>query len=130
MGRSGPKAPGDRRLFAFLLASFAGLPLTSGFIAKFSVFSAAVGHGGATGTTLVVLGVLCSAITVYAYFKVVRTMYFGQDATDDAAAPGDVVVPSAATTFAIAVGTLVTVVLGVAPSTLLDLAERCSQFVR
>ena len=36
--------------FAFLMLAFAGIPLTSGFVAKFGVFSAAIGTGGATGT--------------------------------------------------------------------------------
>ena len=38
--------------------------------------------------------------------------------------------PSAMTTFSIAMGTLTTLALGVVPSSLLDLADRASQFVR
>src|SRR5699024_3601089 len=51
----------------------AGLPLTSGFIAKFAVFSAAV-TGGAP--SLVVLGVLTSAIAASFYVRVIVVMFF------------------------------------------------------
>lgn len=130
----GRRNPVVAALFAFLLLSFAGIPLTSGFVAKFAVFSAAVGRGGATGTTLAVIGVLASAVTVYIYFRVIVLMYFGgreaTDGQDRQVVVGSAVTPSALTTFAIAIGTLVTLVLGVAPATLLDLAERSSQFLR
>jgi len=41
-----------------------------------------------------------------------------------------VVVPSVLTTISVALGVAVTVVLGVAPSPVLDLTERASQFIR
>jgi len=127
----GRRHPVVAAVFAFLLLSFAGIPLTSGFVAKFAVFSAAVGHGGATGTTLAVIGVLASAVTVYVYFRVIVLMYFGdRDNRKEFGSEVVAVTPSALTTFAVAIGTLVTLLLGVAPSTLLDLAERCSQFLR
>ncbi len=138
LGRRHPVVAG---VFAFLLLSFAGIPLTSGFVAKFAVFAAAIGHGGATGTTLAIIGVLCSAITVYVYFRIIIVMYFGDRGGLAAAGAGPAAVdggevdtvaltPSALTTFAIAIGTLVTIVLGIVPGTLLDLVERCSQFIR
>ena len=118
--------------FAFLMLAFAGIPATSGFMAKFAVFSAAVGTGGATGTVLVVVGVLCSAITVFVYARVIVLMYFGDPPGDSGNADNavEVVVPSVTTTFAIAIGTVITLALGVVPSALLDLADRASQFVR
>jgi NADH-quinone oxidoreductase subunit N len=108
------------------MLAFAGIPLTSGFVSKFAVFSAAVGSGGASGTVLVVVGVVCSAITVFVYARVIVLMFFSE-AADDAV---EVVTPSVSTTFSIAIGTLVTLALGVLPSALLDLADRASQFVR
>jgi NADH-quinone oxidoreductase subunit N len=111
--------------FAFLMLAFAGIPLTSGFVSKFAVFSAAVGSG-ATGTVLAVVGVLCSAITVFVYARVIVLMFFSEAPTEKV----EVVMPSAMTTFSIAVGTLTTLALGIVPASLLDLADRASQFVR
>ncbi len=123
LGRSHPLVAGA---FAFLMLAFAGVPLTSGFVAKFAVFSAAIGTGGATGSVLVVIGVLCSAITVFVYLRIIVLIYFS-DAPDDSVI---VVTPSAVTTFAIATGTMITLALGVLPSALLDLADRASVFIR
>ncbi|GAA2164494.1 NADH dehydrogenase subunit N [Humibacillus xanthopallidus] len=111
--------------FAFLMLAFAGIPLTSGFVSKFAVFSAAVGSG-ATGTVLAVVGVLCSAITVFVYARVIVLMFFSEAPAEKV----EVVTPSAMTTFSIAIGTLTTLALGVVPASLLDLADRASQFVR
>jgi len=122
----GKRYPVVAAAFAFLMLAFAGIPLTSGFVSKFGVFSAAVGTGGATGTVLAVVGVLCSAITVFVYARVIVLMFFS-DAPDDGV---EVVTPSVSTTFSIAIGTLITLALGVLPSALLDLADRASQFVR
>lgn len=122
----GKRYPLVAAAFAFLMLAFAGIPLTSGFVAKFGVFSAAVGTGGATGTVLAIVGVLCSAITVFVYARIIVLMFFS-DAPDDAV---EVVTPSVSTTFSIAIGTMITLALGVLPSALLDLADRASQFVR
>ncbi|MCL2090275.1 MAG: NADH-quinone oxidoreductase subunit NuoN [Micrococcales bacterium] len=59
--------------FMVFLLSFAGIPLTAGFVGKFAVFSAAV-SGGAW--PLALIGVLASAVAAFAYFKVVVLMYF------------------------------------------------------
>ncbi|MDN5790115.1 MAG: NADH-quinone oxidoreductase subunit NuoN [Micrococcales bacterium] len=123
LGRNHPLVAGT---FAFLLLAFAGIPLTSGFVAKYVVFSAAIGTGGATGTGLVIIGIVCSAITVFVYLRIIVLMYFS-DAPDDTVA---FVTPSAVTTFSIAIGTMVTLALGVLPAALLDLADRSSVFIR
>ena len=123
LGRRYPVVAG---VFSFLMLAFAGIPLTSGFVAKFGVFSAAVDTGGTTGTVLAIIGVLCSAITVFVYARVIVLMFFSE-APDEAV---EVVTPSPSTTFSIAIGTMVTVALGVLPSALLDLTDRASQFIR
>jgi NADH-quinone oxidoreductase subunit N len=56
------------------LLSLAGIPLTAGFFAKYFVLSAAVQAGGLLW--LVILGVLCAAISAYYYFRVIIAMYF------------------------------------------------------
>ena len=59
--------------FLVFLLSFAGIPLTAGFVGKFAVFSAAVSAGA---WPLALVGVLMSAVAAFAYFKVVMLMYF------------------------------------------------------
>jgi len=109
--------------FAFLLLAFAGIPLTSGFTAKFAVFSAAVGHGGAV---LAFIGVLASAVTAFVYVRLIVLMYFSEPAGDSTV----VVTPSIVTTLAVALGTVATLVLGVLPSSVLDLASSSALFLR
>jgi len=55
----GRKSPLVSAAFAFLLLSFAGIPLTAGFVGKFAIFSAAYKSGN---ISLVVVGVLASAL--------------------------------------------------------------------
>ena len=120
LGKNHPVVAG---VFAFLLLAFAGIPLTSGFTAKFAVFSAAIGHGA---TVLAVIGVLSSAIAAFVYVRVIVLMYFSEPAGDTVRA----VSPSILTAVAVTIGVLVTLVLGVAPSPLLDLAARSALFLR
>lgn len=56
------------------LLSLAGIPLTAGFFAKYFVLTAAVQQGELLW--LVVLAVLCAAISAYYYFRVIIAMYF------------------------------------------------------
>ncbi len=120
LGKSHPVVAGA---FAFLLLAFAGIPLTSGFTAKFAVFSAAVGHGA---TPLAVVGVLASAIAAFVYVRVVVLMYFTEPAGDSVR----VVSPSILTSAAVTLGVAMTLVLGVVPGPLLDLASRSALFLR
>lgn len=56
------------------LLSLAGIPATAGFMAKFYMLSAAINNGKVLW--LVILAVLCAAISVYYYFRVIQAMYF------------------------------------------------------
>ena len=109
--------------FALVLLALAGIPLTSGFTAKFAVFSAAV-KGGAT--PLVIVGVLASAIAGFFYARVIVLMFFAEPKDDDTY----VAVPGIPTAVALAVGLGVTVALGVVPGRLLQLASDSGVFVR
>ena len=117
------RSPVTAVVFTFLLAAFAGIPLTSGFTAKFAVFSAAW-DGGAEA--LVIVGVVMSAVAAFFYFRVVVLMFFSAPAAEGPS----VVVPSPLTTVAIAIGAGVTLLLGVYPSEVLELAARSTQLVR
>jgi NADH-quinone oxidoreductase subunit N len=119
----GKRSPLVGGIFAVLLFALAGIPLTSGFMAKFAVFKAAI-EGGAT--TLVIVGVLASAVTAFFYARVVVLMFF-QDPAEDGPT---VAVPGATTAIAIAVSLAVTVLLGVWPQPVLDLADKAALFIR
>ncbi len=122
LGRSHPFVAGT---MALLLLTFTGIPLTSGFTAKFAAFAPAVAHGGTAGVILVVIGVLCSMITAFVYVRVILMMYFTEG-------KGDVVAlsPSLLATVGIAVAVVATIGLGVMPGPVLDLANQASQFIR
>ncbi|MBC7299591.1 MAG: NADH-quinone oxidoreductase subunit NuoN [Nocardia sp.] len=118
----GRRSPWLASAFALLLLSFAGLPLTSGFVGKFAVFAAASGTGYAT---LVIIGVLCSAIAAFFYVRVIVLMFF----TDPPADPPIVTAPFA-TTLVVAFSAGATLLLGLFPQPILDLADRSSVFLR
>ena len=112
-------------VFALFLLSFAGIPLTSGFVGKFAVFQAAIAGGD---LALVVVGVVASAIAAFFYARVIVLMFFSDPVPD-----GPVVtVPSVFTGIAVGVGALSTVVLGVFPEPVLSLANHAATqlFVR
>jgi NADH-quinone oxidoreductase subunit N len=56
------------------LLSLTGIPLTAGFQAKFYMLMAAVQNGH--HIWLVILAVLCAAISAYYYFRIIQAMYF------------------------------------------------------
>jgi NADH-quinone oxidoreductase subunit N len=58
------------------LLSLAGIPLTAGFFAKYYMLMSAAGTEGYLW--LIILAVLCAAVSVYYYFRVIQAMYFKQ----------------------------------------------------
>jgi len=121
----GKRSPLVAGVFALFLIAFAGIPLTSGFIGKFAVFQAAI-QGGAVW--LVVIGAIASAILAFPYVRVIVLMFFSEPAPDGPA----VVRPSAFTGVAVGIGAVATVVLGIVPEPLLNLANHAAAqlFVR
>lgn len=120
----GKRSPVVAGVFAFFLLAFAGIPLTSGFTGKFAVFKAAVEEGA---TPLVVVAVIASAVAAFFYVRVIVVMFFSEPDPD-----GPVVVAGPATAVAVALGVTATVVLGVLPQPILDLAGQATtqMFVR
>ena len=96
------------------LLGMAGLPLTSGFVAKLGVFLQAW-QGGLEW--LVVVAVLASAMAIYLYLRVIVTMYMQSPGTDDRVAS------DRPTLWALGFATAVTVVLGIFPQPLLKMVE-------
>ncbi len=118
----GKRYPVAGVVFSLILLSFAGIPLTSGFISKFAVFTAAAGGGA---IPLVVIGVVASAIAVYFYVRVIMLMFFTEPPDD---AP-DVLPPGSMTLVTIALCLSITFVLGTFPQPVLDLADAASRFL-
>lgn len=120
LGRRSPLLAG---VFTLFLLAFAGIPLTSGFTGKYAVFAAAVEGGAAV---LAVVGVLASAVAAFFYVRVIVLMYFSEPTGDSVT----ISVPGVATTVALATGAAATVLLGVMPSPVLQLADQASVFLR
>ncbi|MDF0530231.1 NADH-quinone oxidoreductase subunit NuoN [Tsukamurella sp. 8F] len=110
----GRRSPWLAAAMALFLLAFAGIPLTSGFAAKFGVFAAAAEHGG---VWLVVIGVVASAVAAVFYIRVVVTMYFSPEPEFAPDRP-DV---GRWAGFAIVLGAASVVVLGLYPQPLIDL---------
>ena len=111
-------------VFTVFLLAQAGVPLTSGFLAKFYVISAAV---EAHSYALAIIAMLAAVIAAFFYLRVIVVMFFSEPEAD-----GPSVVASLPTAAAVALGLTATVVLGVLPQPVLDLAGRAASqmFVR
>ena len=70
--------PDNIRCVAFtatiFLLSLAGIPLTGGFLAKYYMIAAVMQTGN--WLWLVIFALLCAAVSVYYYFRVIQAMYF------------------------------------------------------
>jgi NADH-quinone oxidoreductase subunit N len=102
--------------FTILLLAMAGIPLTSGFVAKFGVFQTAWQAGF---EWLVVVAVLASVVGFAFYLRVIVAMYMQDE--DEVGAD----VPAPFHSRAVVVVTaVVTVLLGLLPAALLELTSR------
>jgi NADH-quinone oxidoreductase subunit N len=108
--------PALATLMTFFLLSLGGFPPTAGFIAKWYIFSAAVGSGY---YGLAIIGVLSSVVSVFFYLRIVVMMYM----TERDARP----VPAPISRLAMAglmVAMLGVLYLGVLPTRLIELAQQ------
>ena len=102
-------------LMTFFLLSLGGFPPTAGFIAKWYVFSAAIGSGY---YSLAIIGVLSSVVSVFFYLRIVVMMFM----TDRDARQ----VPAPITTMAyvgLALSLAGVLYLGVLPTAIIDFAQ-------
>jgi NADH-quinone oxidoreductase subunit N len=119
----GKKSPLIAATFSFLLLSFAGIPLTSGFVGKFAIFSAAYESGN---IALVVVGVLASAIAAFFYIRVIIMMFFTDPVNDSVS----VIIPSIKSRVSIIISAVISITLGIAPSLLLTTADNFANFIK
>ena len=119
----GKRSPWVAAVFAGFLLAFAGIPLTSGFIGKFSIFSAAY-ENGAKG--VVIAGVLSSAIAAFFYIRVIVLMFF----TDPIQDGTSIEIPSILTRTAVVSSIVLTILLGIYPVPLLTMITNFSTFIR
>ena len=120
LGKQSPIVAG---VFALFLLAMAGIPLTSGFVGKWTVFEAALSAGA---WPVVIVAILASVIAAFFYVRVIYLMYFSDPVGDGPA----VTQPSVLTTTTITVAAAMTLLLGVLPGPLLDLAGRAGEFIR
>ncbi len=119
----GKRSPIIAGTFAFFLLAFAGIPMTSGFIGKFSIFSAAYESGS---LAILIAGVLSSAVAAFFYIRVIVLMFF-KDPVEDGTS---VVIPSALTTTTITVSAALTLILGLFPAPLINYIATTASFLR
>lgn len=113
------KSPLLASCMTVLLLGMAGIPLTSGFTAKFVVFRAAYHTAG----PLVVIALVSSAVAAFFYLRIVVMMFFADPPENSPT----IAVPSALSTIAIGLGVAVTIFLGIVPQPILDLAANAAQ---
>jgi NADH-quinone oxidoreductase subunit N len=119
----GRRSPTAAVVFSLFMLSFAGIPLTSGFIGKWAVFAAAW-SGGAHW--LVVVAVVISVVAAFFYIRVIVLMFFA----DPMPGGPQVVRPGWQTQAAVGLGVVATVAFGVFPGPLLDLAQQAGEMLR
>ncbi|GAA3416750.1 NADH-quinone oxidoreductase subunit NuoN [Streptosporangium vulgare] len=121
----GKRSPVLAGIFALFLLAFAGIPLTSGFFGKYAVFSAAV---AGDALPLVVVGVVSSAIAAFFYVRVIVLMFFSEPSADGPS----IAAPTVGTSAVVALAAAATVVLGIFPQPVLDLADQAASalFIR
>ena len=111
------RSPGMAAMMTIFLLSLIGVPLTGGFFGKFYVFKAAL---DANLIWLTVLGLLNSAIAAYYYLRILVVMYMREPGASTEN------LPSAGPALKVAIygSAVVTLLLGVFPSMVLDFANR------
>lgn len=107
------RSPGLAGGFTILLLGMAGLPLTSGFVAKFGVFSDAWSAGY---QWLVVVAVLASVLAFAVYLRVVVNMYMSE-------VEGPALEVPDTARWVLVIASAATIVWGILPGSLLDLAS-------
>lgn len=109
----GKRYPYYALLMLLFLMSLAGLPPTAGFIGKYYIFLSLV-ESGKYG--LAILGALYVAVSLYYYFRLVRSMFLTESTE------AQVLAPSNGVRLALALTGIATIAMGILPEPFLRMA--------
>jgi NADH-quinone oxidoreductase subunit N len=124
--------------FTILLVSQAGIPFTTGFIAKFNVISDVLTHGRAPDYILGIIAMLAAVVSTYFYLRIIIAMYSQPEGPEpaEALAEGGGTATLVAERTAVALPTTVaaaivicvvfTVAFGIFPGPIIHFAERAT----
>jgi NADH-quinone oxidoreductase subunit N len=118
------RRPGLAFAFTVFLLAQAGIPFTTGFLAKFYVIAAAV---EARSYALALIGMLAAVVAAFFYLRVTVLMYMGEpeEASSEGGPPARIVVP-AGVGVALFVTLAFTIGFGVLPSPIIRFAQRAT----
>jgi NADH-quinone oxidoreductase subunit N len=108
-------------VFTIFLLAQAGVPFTSGFLAKFYVIGAAV---DSESYALAILAMLAAAVSAYLYLRIVVAMYMSTD--EEGAPAGERVRVPALARLSLGVALAVTIVFGLVPGPAVDWADHAT----
>ena len=108
--------------FTILLLAQAGIPFTTGFLAKFYVIAAAIDNPGAGGVAIAIIGMVAAVIAAFFYLRVVVNMYMAPEGDELHAA---VPLPASAVV-ALTLALAFTIVFGLVPSPVIHLATKAT----
>ena len=117
----GRRSPWLAAAMTVFLLSFAGVPLTFGFMAKFELFVAGVGGSA----WLVVAAVVSSAATAFFYMRLILLMFFHEPRGETVIVVGS----RGPTAAAIGTAAFLTVALGVLPQAVLVVLGRAAMLM-
>jgi NADH-quinone oxidoreductase subunit N len=109
-------------VFTIFLLAQAGVPFTSGFLAKFYVIGAAV---DSESYALAILAMLAAAVSAYLYLRIVVAMYMSGDGDQGEVPAARVRVPALARV-SLGVALVVTILFGVLPGPAVDWADHAT----
>jgi NADH-quinone oxidoreductase subunit N len=122
------RRPGLALAFTVFLMAQAGIPFTTGFLAKFYVISAAV---ESRSYALALIGMLAAVIAAFFYLRVIVLMYATAEEGDEAAIAAAAAAPRirlpGTTGVALAVALVFTVAFGIIPAPVIHFATQASR---
>ena len=115
----GARRPALALAFTVFLLAQAGVPLTSGFLAKFYVIGAAV---EANSYALALIAMVSAVVSAFVYLRIIVAMYMSRE-EGEAVDAGPVVRVPLAAGLSLGVAVLFTLVVGLVPSPVVDFAR-------
>ncbi len=116
-------SPGLAMTFTLFLLAQAGVPFTSGFLAKFYVIGAAV---QSRSYALAIIGMMAAVVATFFYLRVIVVMYMGGEKADADATPKPRVAIPFGAALALGICLLFTVGVGFFPQYVIDFARHAT----